>query len=58
MSLAAQDVVLDEIRDGVLLVTLNRPDRLNAWTPRMSEELISAIERANADPAIRRAAPL
>ena len=36
-------------RDEVALLTLNRPDRLNAWTPRMSVELADAIERANAD---------
>jgi len=41
-----------EDRGAVALLTLQRPDRLNAWTPRMSEELMSAIERANADPAV------
>ncbi|HKE10494.1 MAG TPA: enoyl-CoA hydratase-related protein [Myxococcota bacterium] len=39
-----------ERRDAVALLTLQRPERLNAWTPRMSEELVVAIERANADP--------
>jgi enoyl-CoA hydratase/carnithine racemase len=34
------------------LITLNRPDRLNAWTPKMSEEMADAIERANKDRAI------
>jgi enoyl-CoA hydratase/carnithine racemase len=34
---------------GVAWITLNRPDRLNAWTPRMSAEQWDAIERANAD---------
>ena len=41
--------ILSERRDGVLLLTLNRPDRLNAWTPRMSAELSHAIEAADAD---------
>jgi enoyl-CoA hydratase/carnithine racemase len=41
-----------ESRDGVAWLTLNRPDRLNAWTPRMSVELADAIEHANADRAI------
>jgi enoyl-CoA hydratase/carnithine racemase len=36
----------------VLLLTLNRPERLNAWTPRMSRELSAAIAGANDDPAI------
>src|SRR5690349_25041029 len=29
------DVVLIEVADGVALLTLNRPDRLNAWTPEL-----------------------
>ena len=41
-----------EERGAVALVTLQRPDRLNAWTPRMSAELMSAIERANARPGV------
>lgn len=44
--------ILTERRDGVLLITLNRPERLNAWTPRMSAELTDAIEAADADPTI------
>jgi len=40
-------------RDGaVVWITLNRPDRLNAWTPRMSREQWHAIERANEDPEV------
>jgi len=41
--------ILYEVRDEVALITLNRPDKLNAWTPRMSEEQAHALERANAD---------
>lgn len=41
-----------EPRDGILLLTLNRPDRLNAWTRRMSAELVDAIQAANDDPAL------
>jgi enoyl-CoA hydratase/carnithine racemase len=41
--------ILVERRDEVALLTLNRPDRLNAWTPRMSVELVAAIECANHD---------
>ena len=41
-----------EVRDDVALITLQRPERLNAWTPRMSEEQVDAIERANADPSV------
>ncbi|MDX1649505.1 MAG: enoyl-CoA hydratase/isomerase family protein, partial [Myxococcota bacterium] len=41
-----------ETRDEVAWITLDRPDRLNAWTPRMSEEQVHAIEHANADPGV------
>lgn len=44
--------ILTEPRDNVLLITLNRPDRLNAWTPQMMRELTAAITAANDDPAI------
>ncbi len=40
------------LRDDVALVVLDRPDRLNAWTPRMALELADAIERANRDPGV------
>jgi len=53
---AAQPASYEQIRyetDGdVAVITLNRPDKLNAWTPRMAEEQADAIERANADAAI------
>ena len=39
--------------DGVLTLTLNRPDRLNAWTPTMGQELIAAFDAADADDAVR-----
>jgi enoyl-CoA hydratase/carnithine racemase len=38
-----------EVREGVGLVTLNRPEKLNAWVPQMSVEQVDAIERANHD---------
>jgi enoyl-CoA hydratase/carnithine racemase len=42
-----------EVADRVLTVTLHRPDRLNAWTPRMQGELIEALDRADADDEVR-----
>jgi enoyl-CoA hydratase/carnithine racemase len=38
-----------ERRGGVGLITLHRPDRLNAWTPQMASEQAHAIRVANAD---------
>lgn len=43
----------EPIDGGALgVVTMNRPDRLNAWTPRMAEEMAHAFEAANADPEV------
>lgn len=46
------DQIEYEVRDDVAWVTLNRPAKLNAWTPHMATELADAFERANGDPAI------
>lgn len=46
---ASESPVLSEKRDGVLLLTLNRPDRLNAWTPEMMRMLFDAVGTANDD---------
>jgi enoyl-CoA hydratase/carnithine racemase len=45
--------VLYEVTDGVALVTLNRPDRLNAWTSRMARDYRVALSGADADPEVR-----
>jgi enoyl-CoA hydratase/carnithine racemase len=42
-----------EIADGVLTITLNRPDRLNAWTQTMGRELIAAVDEADRDDDVR-----
>jgi enoyl-CoA hydratase/carnithine racemase len=39
--------------NGVLTISLNRPDRLNAFTLRMHDELMQAFEVVDADPEIR-----
>src|SRR5437660_556836 len=41
-----------ERRDAVALITLNRPDRLNAWTPQMASEQAAAIRAANEDAGV------
>jgi len=41
------------VEDGVLTVTLARPEKLNAFTPRMMHELIDAFDCADADDAVR-----
>ena len=42
-----------EVADHVLTITLDRPDRLNAFTPTMAHELIEAFDRADADDDVR-----
>jgi enoyl-CoA hydratase/carnithine racemase len=42
-----------EVDEGVLTLTLNRPDKLNAFTVRMMRELLDAFERADADDGVR-----
>jgi 2-(1,2-epoxy-1,2-dihydrophenyl)acetyl-CoA isomerase len=41
-----------DVDDGVATITLNRPDRRNAWTPRMARERFDAVARANEDPQV------
>jgi len=47
--------VLLEIRDSIALITLNKPDRLNALDPGVWMELKSAAEAAEADATVRAA---
>src|SRR5436190_1686157 len=42
-----------EVADGVLTITLNRPDRLNAFTGTMANELIAAFDASDADDDVR-----
>src|SRR3954469_4574120 len=42
-----------EVADSVLTITLNRPDRLNAFTQTMMSELIEAFDAADADDDVR-----
>ena len=44
--------ITTETRGDILLLTLNRPEKLNAWTDQMRREMVDAIDAANADPAI------
>ncbi|MBT7636392.1 MAG: enoyl-CoA hydratase, partial [Rhodospirillaceae bacterium] len=47
-----QDILYD-VEDGVLTITLNRPDKLNAFTGVMLTEIIDAMDRADADDEVR-----
>lgn len=49
----AEDPVLIEVRDRVALITLNRPDRLNAINQEMGAAYARALREADADPRVR-----
>ena len=51
--MADYEQILSDQKDGVLTLTLNRPDRLNAWTDVMHNELKHAIVTASRDDAVR-----
>ena len=42
-----------EVEDGVCTITLHRPEKLNAVTSTMLAELVQALDRADADDAVR-----
>ena len=44
--------VLLEVDGGVAVVTLNAPDRRNALTPQMAEELIGVFDEVDAQPEV------
>ncbi|MFN4071737.1 MAG: enoyl-CoA hydratase/isomerase family protein, partial [Thermus caldifontis] len=46
-------MVLKERHEGVLLLTLNRPEKLNALTGALLDELYQALKEAQEDPGIR-----
>src|SRR5437870_13219007 len=49
----AFEQITTEVADGVLTITLNRPERLNAWTGTMGRELREAFDQADADDEVR-----
>jgi enoyl-CoA hydratase/carnithine racemase len=42
-----------DVVDEVATITLNRPSKLNAYTPQMGNELFDAFSQADADPGVR-----
>jgi len=49
----AYETLLTHLEDGVLTVTLNRPDRLNALNAQMAMDLIALADEIDADDAVR-----
>jgi enoyl-CoA hydratase/carnithine racemase len=53
MAATESEQITTEVADSVLTITLNRPERLNAWTAQMGRELREAFDRADADDEVR-----
>lgn len=49
----AYETILYDVADQILTITLNRPEKLNAFTPTMQKELIDAFDRADRDDEVR-----
>ena len=47
------ETVLYDVADHICTVTLNRPEKLNAWTRQMHFDLKDAMQKAGADPDVR-----
>lgn len=51
--LTATEPVLYELRGAVALLTLNRPDRLNAWSNDLEDRYFELLDRVEDDPDVR-----
>lgn len=45
--------IIYETSDRIATITMNRPDKSNAWTPRMGNEMKSAMQEADRDDSLR-----
>jgi enoyl-CoA hydratase/carnithine racemase len=50
---AAHEVTRYDVTGQVATITLDRPDRLNAWTAQMNAEYRARLQQASDDPAVR-----
>jgi enoyl-CoA hydratase/carnithine racemase len=50
---ARYEEILHAVEDSIATITLNRPEKLNAYTPEMGEEVVDAFRRIREDDDIR-----
>jgi enoyl-CoA hydratase/carnithine racemase len=53
MSQPTFETLLYDVSEGIATITLNRPERMNAFTPKMALELIAAFDATDADDAVK-----
>ena len=47
------ETVLYDVADRICTISLNRPEKLNAWTHQMHLDLKDAMQKAGSDPDVR-----
>ena len=45
--------ILHDVSDHIATISLDRADKLNAYTPEMGEEVVAAFEQARTDDDVR-----
>src|SRR3569833_795362 len=53
MAAPSFETLLYSVEDGIATVTLNRPDKLNAFNTQMMRDLIAVFDETDADDAVR-----
>ncbi len=53
MTLPALETLLYSVAEGIATVTLHRPDKLNAFTAQMRDDLVAVFDETDADDAVR-----
>ena len=51
--MAEYETILTDVTDGIFTLTLNRPEKMNAFTERMMHEMIAAFDEADANDDVR-----
>jgi enoyl-CoA hydratase/carnithine racemase len=51
--MAAFQTLLYDVDDGIATITLNRPEKMNAFTAQMRDDLVAAFDASDADDAVR-----
>ena len=53
MALQPLETLLYSVEDGIATITLNRPDKMNAFTAKMRDELVMLFDETDSDDAVR-----